>query len=147
MIILDANILIRAVLGKRVRQLLDQYSPQGIRFYTPDVAYADAAEYLPSLLERQGKPDTDVRAALQYLKQLVESVDLESYSAFEDEARQRLRGRDEDDWPILATAFALACPIWTEDKDFFGTGVATWTTAHVEIFFQAQLKSLESIEQ
>lgn len=147
MILLDANILIRAVLGKRVRQLLEQYSPQGIRFYAPDVAYADAAEYLPSLLERKGKPGTDVGATLQYLKQLVESVDLESYSAFEDEARQRLRGRDEDDWPILATAFALACPIWTEDKDFFGTGVATWTTAHVEIFFRTQLKSLEITEE
>jgi predicted nucleic acid-binding protein len=147
MIVLDANILIRAVLGKRVRHLLEEYSPRGVRFYAPDVAYADAAEYLPSLLERQGKPGTDVGAALQYLKQLVESVDLESYSAFEDEARQRLQGRDEDDWPILAAAFALACPIWTEDKDFFGTGVATWTTAHVEIFFQSQLKSLESIEE
>lgn len=147
MIVLDANILIRAVLGKRVRQLLEQYSPQGIRFYAPDAAYADAAEYLPSLLERKGKPDTDVGATLEYLKQLVESVDLESYYAFEDEARPRLRGRDEDDWPILATAFALACPIWTEDKDFFGTGVATWTTAHVEIFFRAQLKSLESTEE
>lgn len=147
MIVLDANILIRAVLGKRVQQLLEQYSPQGIRFYAPDVAYADAAEYLPSLLERKGKPDTDVGATLEYLKQLVESVDLESYSAFEDEARPRLRGRDEDDWPILATAFALACPIWTEDKDFFGTGVATWTTAHVEIFFRTQLKSIASTEE
>ena len=25
------------------------------------------------------------------------------YGAFEDEARERLRGRDEGDWPILAT--------------------------------------------
>jgi predicted nucleic acid-binding protein len=33
MIVLDANILIRAVLGKRVRQLLETYSDHGIRFY------------------------------------------------------------------------------------------------------------------
>jgi predicted nucleic acid-binding protein len=32
MIVVDANILIRAVLGKRVGQLLSEYSQQSIRF-------------------------------------------------------------------------------------------------------------------
>jgi predicted nucleic acid-binding protein len=44
--------------------------------------------------------------------------------------------RDEDDWPILASALALGCPIWTEDTDFFGCGVPTWTTDRVEFFLQ-----------
>jgi predicted nucleic acid-binding protein len=52
-----------------------------------------------------------------------------------------LRGRDEDDWPVLATALALGCAIWTEDTDFFGTGVAVWTTNRIEIFLKAQTKS------
>ena len=39
-IILDANILIRAVLGKRVRERI--------------VACADARKYLPELLEKRG---------------------------------------------------------------------------------------------
>jgi predicted nucleic acid-binding protein len=50
-------------------------------------------------------------------------------------------GRDEDDWPVLATALALACAIWSEDTDFFGTGVAVWTTNRIEIFLKAQTKS------
>lgn len=50
MIVLDAHILIRAVLGKRVRQLLETYTVRGIRFYAPEVAYADAEKYLPALL-------------------------------------------------------------------------------------------------
>jgi hypothetical protein len=33
MIVLDANIVIRAVLGRRVRQLIDTYAGQGIRFF------------------------------------------------------------------------------------------------------------------
>jgi len=33
----------------------------------------------------------------------------------------------------LASALALECPIWTEDADFFGAGVATWTTDRVEL--------------
>ena len=36
--------------------------------------------------------------------------------------------------PILAAALALRCPIWTEDADFFGTGIGTWTTDRVELF-------------
>lgn len=50
MIVLDANILIRAVMGRRVRQLLEAYENHGIRFYAPDVAFADAEKYLPPLL-------------------------------------------------------------------------------------------------
>jgi len=38
---------------------------------------------------------------------------------------------------------ALACPVWTEDADFFGTGIAVWTTRHVEIFLEAQAKEHE----
>jgi hypothetical protein len=46
MIVLDANILIRAVLGRRVRQLIDTYAGQGVRFFAPDVAFDDAEKYL-----------------------------------------------------------------------------------------------------
>jgi len=49
MIVLDANILIRAVLGRRVRQLIDTYAAKGVRFFAPDVAFDDAEKYfLPS---------------------------------------------------------------------------------------------------
>jgi hypothetical protein len=48
------------------------------------------------------------------------------------EARERLARRDPEDWPMLAAALALGCPIWTEDTDFFGCGVATWTSDRVQ---------------
>jgi predicted nucleic acid-binding protein len=144
MIVLDANILIRAVMGRRVRQILEEYADREVRFYAPDVAYSDAEKYLPPLLRKRRKSDADVSSSLSYLQYLVEPVDRDSYGAFEEEARQRLRGRDEDDWPVLATALALSYPIWTEDTDFFGTGIAVWTTSRVEIFLNAQTKSPET---
>lgn len=146
MILLDANILIRAVLGRRVRNLLDEYSSRGVRFFAPDVAFQDAEKYLPSLLEKHGKPASDVLPALRYLKQIIEITDRDLYAAFEHDARERLRSRDEDDWPVLASALALSCPIWSEDSDFFGTGVAVWTTGRIEIFLKAQVKSRTSNE-
>jgi predicted nucleic acid-binding protein len=143
MLVLDANILIRAVLGHRVRQLLETYSAEGIRFFAPDVAFEDAQNYLPPLLRKHGKPDSDVPASLDYLQQFIEAVEADIYAIFEGHARQRLRGRDEDDWPVLATALALGCGVWSEDQDFFGTGIAVWNTKTVEIFFTSEFNANE----
>jgi predicted nucleic acid-binding protein len=89
-------------------------------------------------LNKRGKSDVDVLASLEYLRQLIEPVDCELYGEFEAEARERLRGRDENDWPLLATALGLGCDIWTEDQDFFGTGIGIWTTNRIEIFLKSQ---------
>ena len=147
MIVLDANILVRAVLGRRVRYLLETYAALGIRFYAPDVAFEDAEKYLPTLLKKRVKFDTDVSASLEYLRHVIEPVDRELSGVFGGEARQRLQGRDEDDWPVLATALGLVCAVWTEDADFFGTGIAVWTTDRVEIFLKAQAEAHESEEE
>jgi predicted nucleic acid-binding protein len=141
MIVLDSNILIRAVLGRRVRQIVETFAAQGVRFFAPDVAFDDAEKYLPPLLKRRDKPDADVPASLEYLRHIIDTVDRDLYGGFESEARQRLRGRDEHDWPVLATALGLACPVWTEDTDFFGTGIPVWTTNRIEIFLKAQIKA------
>jgi predicted nucleic acid-binding protein len=136
MIVLDANILIRAVLGRRVGQLIETYAPRGVRFFAPDVCFEDAAKYLPLLLKKRGKSASDVSPTLQYLQRVIEPLQNDIYGAFEEEARERLRGRDENDWPVLAAALGLACPVWSEDADFFGTGIAVWTTNRIEIFLR-----------
>ena len=133
-IVLDANILIRAVLGQRVRELILTYAGS-IRFFAPDVAYADARKYLPTLLEKRG---VDSRAAMEVLNKLepfVHPLDHTIYGKQQQQALQRIAMRDADDWPILACAMVLECPIWTEDTDFFGTGVPTWTSDRVELYF------------
>jgi predicted nucleic acid-binding protein len=147
MIVLDANILIRGVLGRRVRRLVEMYAGKGVRFFAPDIAFNDAEKYLPLLLKKRDIPHADVSASLEYLRHFIEPVGPELYAAFEQEARQRLRGRDENDWPILASALALACPVWTEDVDFFGAGVAVWTTNRIEIFLRERVVSLESRQE
>jgi predicted nucleic acid-binding protein len=46
MLVLDANILMRAVLGRQARALLAEYAGR-IEFVAPDVAF-DEAKHLPS---------------------------------------------------------------------------------------------------
>ena len=135
MLVLDANILIRAVLGSRVLLLLRKYSERVV-FLAPDVAFHDAQEHLPGILERRRIALNPAMTILDLLTSIIEAVEPDIYSPWESEARARLQQRDEDDWPVLACALALGCPIWTEDSDFFGCGVATWTTDRVEIYLE-----------
>src|ERR1035438_6477490 len=93
----------------------------------PDSAFREAREELPIILKRRVMPVAPGLTTLDALSELVRTVEIETYAPLEAIARQRLARRDEDDWPILAAALALRCPIWTEDTDFFGCGVATWT--------------------
>jgi predicted nucleic acid-binding protein len=135
-IILDANILIRAVLGKRVRELIAD-NAETIQFFAPDVAFADARKYLPFLLEKRGVKSGWALAVLDSLESIVRPLELGVYAGLQAQALQRIEKRDADDWPVLACAMTMGCPVWTEDADFFGTGVATWTTDRVEIYFLA----------
>src|SRR5579862_7394834 len=135
MVVLDANILIRAVLGRRVREILETNFTRA-RFFAPDTAFAEAREHLPEILQKRGIHPEVALTVLDELSVLIGCIDVEIYGPFETAARRRLQKRDEDDWPVLATALALECPIWTEDADFFGAGVATWTTDRVELLLR-----------
>jgi predicted nucleic acid-binding protein len=134
-LVVDANILIRAVLGSRVRKVIGTYAST-TSFFVPKAAYEEAEEHLPVLILKHGGDPDKALALLQATTGLVELVDAEAYAAFEAEARERLAQRDPEDWPVLAAALAFGCPIWTEDTDFFGCGIATWTTAGVELFLR-----------
>jgi predicted nucleic acid-binding protein len=48
-LVLDANILLRAVLGQRVRELLETYEDE-VGFYCPDVCFEDARKYIPDVV-------------------------------------------------------------------------------------------------
>jgi predicted nucleic acid-binding protein len=78
------------------------------------------------------------REALQTIMSAIQLVPVEELAPAEVEAKERIGRRDADDWPAVAAALRFACPVWTEDEDFFGSGVATWTTSTVEIFLRGE---------
>ncbi len=135
-LVLDANILIRAVLGQRVRQLISD-SCQDVAFYVAEANYDEAEHYLAELAPARGITETIWQASLESVMTAVQLVGQGELTLMEQEARARIALRDERDWPAVAAALLLACPIWTEDQDFFGAGVATWTTATVGIYLKA----------
>ena len=133
-LVLDANILIRAVLGKRVRELLLKYH-DSVTFFTPDVCLADAKKYLPVIFEKRQMAPGLALEVLSQLESFLQLADVSIYNEHASEAKQRIKARDFQDWPVVATALALNCPLWTEDQDFFGSGLSVWTTDRIQIFF------------
>ena len=135
-VVLDANILIRAVFGKKAFALLQKYEDNA-EFYTPDYCVKEALAKIPEIAaKRQEIPETAELLLLLAVKNVVRVVDHSFYDEFETSARARISTRDVGDWPVVATALLLDAPIWTEDKDFFGTGIATWTTDRIEIYLR-----------
>ncbi|WP_245927344.1 PIN domain-containing protein [Aphanothece hegewaldii] len=85
-------------------------------------------------IQKRNLPTEDVLEVLERLTCFVQLVDSSLYSLYEQEAKQRIAVRDVDDWSVVAVALMLECPIWTEDTDFFGTGIATWTSDRVYLY-------------
>jgi predicted nucleic acid-binding protein len=134
-LVLDANILLRAVFGTRVRSILEYFEEQA-SFFSPDVCFQDAREYIPDVAARRGIDRSACFLVLENISQIVESVDRSLYESQEQLARERVSPRDPEDWPVVAVALLMDLPIWTEDQDFFGTGIASWTTDKVELYLR-----------
>lgn len=136
-VVLDANILIRFALGRQVPRLLATYAAT-VDFLAPDTAFVEAKRNLPTVLRARGHPgvgEAATLAALDAAADIITAVPASSYEPMRAAALARIGPRDPDDWPVLACALLLNCPIWTEDRDFFGVGVPVWTTARVEVYF------------
>ena len=99
-LVLDANILIRAVFGQRVRQILEVYEDVA-GFYSPDVCFQDARKYIPDLAERRGFDPAVGLSVLEEIGRMVEPVDRSLYEDYENLARERVLTRDPVDWPIV----------------------------------------------
>lgn len=132
-LVLDANILVRATLGKRTSAIIAVLS-QAVTLVVPDTAVVEARTHLPRIAERRNLDLDCVLSTLDDVLDAIETVSTDTYLANETNAMQRIGRRDPDDWPVLATALTKEVGIWTEDHDFFGTGVATWTTNNVGLF-------------
>ncbi len=72
-LVLDANILIRAVPGRKVRGLIMDHAEQ-VDFFASAVCFEDARKYLPELLVKRGVPVEPALAVLDAVARVVQRV-------------------------------------------------------------------------
>jgi predicted nucleic acid-binding protein len=131
-IVVDTSVLVGELLRASGRQRLGD---DRLELFLPERMWDEARVELPrrigAFARRRGLDhrirDDLVAACVEAVEANVMILDEAIYSALEDEARARSL-RDPTDWPIVASALALSADVWTNDNDFLGTGVATWTT-------------------
>jgi PIN domain len=73
-LLLDANILLRAVFGQQVREVLEAFE-DGVSFYSPDVCFDDARKYIPDVSTRRRSDPLPGLAVLEEVSNIVECVD------------------------------------------------------------------------
>jgi hypothetical protein len=101
----DANILVRAVLGKWVRAVIEAHAEKAA-FFVPEVSYSETEEHLATLVARRAGDPEKALTLLRPWRSLMVPIGSDVYGKYETEPRRRLSARDPEDWPILASALA-----------------------------------------
>ncbi len=87
----------------------------------------EVREYLPVLAAKKKLSAPEMTAIVSLLP--LRQYPGDAYAAFIPQATELVGDRDPDDVETLALAFAMEAPIWTNDRDFEGVRVTTYTTA------------------
>ena len=142
LLVVDTSVLVGDLLRTKGRERLndhrlDLYFPEHmvgeVRVGLPRRIGAVAASAGLAAAER----DDLLMLCLDAVDNNLAVVAAEVYAPFEEEALARSQ-RDPADWPVVACALALSAAVWTNDNDFLGTGVPTWTTATLQIWLDRQ---------
>ena len=136
LLVVDTSVLVGDLLRLKGRERL---SDPRLDLFLPEKMLAEAHIELPRRIRafsdsaglNPDERDALLMVSLQAIDNNVAVVGAEIYAPFEDEARARSQ-RDPADWPVVACALALSAAVWTNDNDFLGTGVPTWTTQSLQ---------------
>lgn len=116
-IVLDANILIRSILGRRTFTII-QDNIDSVFFCTPELCYDAISFNLPKIAQKRHLSQTELKfiiKTLDDLRRLVIPIEEDVYINNRENAFNRIGERDKKDWSILALALTFECSIWTED--------------------------------
>jgi predicted nucleic acid-binding protein len=141
-LVVDTSVLVGELLRASGRARLGD---DRLELFLPERMWGECRVELPrriaAFVRRRGLDrsigDELTVACLGAVEANVVILDEAIYAALEDEARARSL-RDPADWPVVASALALTADVWTNDNDFLGTGVATWTTESLQRWLERQ---------
>ena len=139
-LVLDTSVLIGELLRAAGR---DRLGDDRLDLFLPERMWGEAKVEFPRRVSAfvrhrhldRALGDQLVEACLAAVDANVVILDEAIYSPLEAEARARSL-RDPADWPVVASALALNAGIWTNDNDFLGTGIATWTTGTIRSYLE-----------
>lgn len=127
-LVLDANIMVSALLGKSLPFVIGLFEA-GVQLFAP---VQQIAETRRILVHRLKLPIEQIDVQLERLLAVVEPLHPDLFGKYESKARSRLGPRGQPDWPVLAATYATGAAAWSHDKDLFGSGAPVWRTKVLE---------------
>ncbi|TCR60655.1 PIN domain-containing protein [Bosea sp. BK604] len=131
-LIVDANVILSAVLGFRSRPLLEKVSARRALITSVDVS--DEVRRVLVRLDPGAPVLGEIAGAILNSIELVEAVRYgDNIAGAESRLRNATASRNgsTDDAHILALAWTYDADIWSHDRDFAGTGWPSWSSANL----------------
>lgn len=129
-VIVDTNIVLNNILGSR--DLIASAVEAGIELLMPEAQIFEAVGVLVRKIHIEpGR----AQQLVEGITRQVDTVEMSALQLIEQNARARLHERGQPDWPVVAAALLLDADIWTNDRDFFGVGVAVWCDETIKVAF------------
>lgn len=130
-IIIDANIIISAMIrDNHVRKLLFS-KKRCIELYSPDFVLEEVKKYGNTICERSGISSEDFFTLLSVIFSIVKCIKKEEYTTFMSKASE-IMNDDTKDIPYVACSLALGADgIWTGDKHFSGKSIRKFSTEEI----------------
>jgi len=120
----DANPLLSAIIGGQARTVL--LNVRKTTFYTTLFNYKEVEKYIPIFSTKRKIRIEDLYLAFSMLPLSVCGEDFHKNKI--KQARKMIEKRDPADVHLLALALKLGCPVWSNDKDFYGLGIEIYST-------------------
>ena len=116
-IVLDANVIIAALLGSRGK--LTILTSQNHKFYAPSFVIEEIRKYKQEICNRMNWTDDEFNTYFDALMFFINLLEYNEYAQYMEKASNAIKKRDITDADYLACAILLNADfIWSEDKDF-----------------------------
>lgn len=131
-LVVDANIVLSAVLGFRSRPLLERTSARRAL-----VISSEASLEVRHVLSRL---DPDASVLIEIADEILEAIEVVETARYDDNLtsaerslRQAVASRNGsvNDAHVLALAWTYDADIWSHDRDFAGAGWPSWSSANL----------------
>ncbi|MBI2135808.1 PIN domain-containing protein [Candidatus Woesearchaeota archaeon] len=116
-IVIDANIIIAALLGSRGKiAILTSYNP---RFYAPSFVIDEIKKYKQQICAKMNWTFEEFNIYLEALLVFITLIDYEDYERYLEKSLSAIKQRDVKDADYIACSLLISADfILTEDKDF-----------------------------
>jgi len=114
--VIDTNIIFSAMIKDSITRKL--ILSDVFELFVPEYLFEEIRDNAEIILEKTGMNEKDFTALLTLLEKHLKFVERNAYAEKLPVAEKEMKNIDVTDSTFLALAFALDCPIWSNDKHF-----------------------------